>query len=102
MPQSGIHGQEVIGSADLQAMPTVLRGEPGPVLVDTASQTRDLLVVGAGRRGALRRLAGCRVNRYCLAHARCPVVAVPPTELAQQAGHRLGRRMFSRRALTAG
>jgi nucleotide-binding universal stress UspA family protein len=84
--------------ADLQAMPTVLRGEPGPVLVDTASQARDLLVVGAGRRGSLRRLAGCRVSRYCLAHARCTVVAVPPSELAQQAGHRLGRRMFSRRA----
>lgn len=88
--------------ADLRATPTVLRGEAGQVLIDTACRPRDLLVAGAGRRGALRRLAGCRVSRYCLAHARCPVVAVPPTDLAQQAGHRLGRLLFSRRALTPG
>jgi nucleotide-binding universal stress UspA family protein len=88
--------------ADLRATPTVLRGEAGQVLIDTACRPRDLLVVGAGCRGALRRLAGCRVSRYCLAHARCPVVAVPPTDLAQQAGHRLGRLLFSRRALTPG
>jgi nucleotide-binding universal stress UspA family protein len=61
----------------------VLRGEAGAVLVSVASSEGDVLVVGAGRRGALRRLVTCRVSRYCLAHARCPVVAVPPAELAQ-------------------
>jgi nucleotide-binding universal stress UspA family protein len=74
---------------DLRAAPTVLRGEAGQVLVNAAGQTHDLLVVGAGRRGALRRMIGCRVSRYCLAHAHCPVVAVPPADLAQEA-HRLG------------
>jgi Universal stress protein family len=70
------------------------------VLVDAACLSRDLLVVGAGRHGALRRPAGSRVSRYCVAHARCPVVAVPPADLARQATHRLGGRVFSRRALT--
>jgi hypothetical protein len=44
-----------------------------------------VLVIGAGRRGALARALSCGVSRYCLAHARCPVVAVPPAELAQLA-----------------
>ena len=34
-------------------------------------------MVGAGRRGAFGRMTACRVGRYCLAHAACPVVAVP-------------------------
>jgi nucleotide-binding universal stress UspA family protein len=83
--------------ADLQAAPAVLRGEAGQVLVDAACLPRDLLVVGAGRRGALRRMIGCRVSRYCLAHARCPVVAVPPADLAQEA-RRLGGRVLHRRS----
>jgi hypothetical protein len=27
------------------------------------------------------------VSRYCLAHAECPVVAVPPAILAREVGH---------------
>src|SRR3984885_10574245 len=42
--------------ADLQVEPHVERGETGPVLVDIASQREDLLVIGTGRRGGLRRL----------------------------------------------
>ena len=67
---------------DLAARSTVLRGEPGPVLTDIASRPGDVLVVGAGRRGAGRPLA-CHVSRYCLAQARCPVLAVPPPALAR-------------------
>ena len=48
-----------------------------------ADSDDDLLVVGAGRRGVFSRIAACRVSRYCLAHATCPVVAVPPSALAQ-------------------
>jgi nucleotide-binding universal stress UspA family protein len=88
--------------ADLRATPAVQRGAAGPVLVDAACRPGDLLVVGAGRRGGLRRLAGCRVSRYCLAHARCPLVAVPPADLAQQAARLLGGRLFARRALSPG
>jgi nucleotide-binding universal stress UspA family protein len=63
--------------------PRVVRGEPGPVLVDSASDPGDLLVVGTGRRG-LRRAMSQSVSRYCLAHARCPVTAVPPSALMEE------------------
>jgi nucleotide-binding universal stress UspA family protein len=61
----------------------VFRGDAGSVLVGVASDEDDLLVIGAGRRGVLRRMGACRVSRYCLAHAACPVIAVPPSALAQ-------------------
>ncbi len=63
---------------DLDIRPVVIRGEPGPALVEIASSGDDLLVVGAGRRGALTRMWHAKVSRYCLSHARCPVLAVPP------------------------
>jgi nucleotide-binding universal stress UspA family protein len=73
--------------ADLRCEPLTLRGEAGAVLVAAASRDGDVLVIGAGRRGLLARMA-CRVSRYCLARARCPVIAVPPSELARL-GHGL-------------
>ena len=68
---------------DLSVQPFVQRGQPGPVLVDIAGRPDDLLIVGAGRRGGLAWLGHGRVGRYCLAHAPCPVLAVPPATLAQ-------------------
>ncbi|MFI7235515.1 universal stress protein [Streptomyces cyaneofuscatus] len=58
-----------------------VRGEPGAVLVEAARSSEDLLVVGTGPRG--RWLPGIRpsVTRYCLEHATCPVLAVPPNPL---------------------
>lgn len=79
--------------ADLAVEPQVVRGPAGPVLVD-AGQPGDLLVVGTGRRGALRRLRRS-VSRYCLAHAHCPVVAVPPSDLMEEASR--GLRLWPRR-----
>lgn len=77
--------------ADVHAEPWLIRGAPGPALVETADRRNDLLVVGAGRRGRLRHPLHAGVARYCLAHAQCPVIAVPPpslqTELASP--HRL-------------
>ena len=68
--------------------PVVQRGEPGRVLLEIACRPDDLLVVGAGRRGPLAQIARSgKVSRFCLAHARCPVLAVPPPALAQEAGH---------------
>jgi nucleotide-binding universal stress UspA family protein len=61
----------------------VVRGDPAQVLVEIASQPDDILVIGAGRRGKLAHALSCRVSRYCLARAQCPVVAVPPPALAQ-------------------
>jgi nucleotide-binding universal stress UspA family protein len=68
--------------ADLSVQPVVQRGHPGPVLVAIAGHPDDLLVVGAGQRGGLAWLGHGRVSRYCLAHAQCPVLAVPPASLA--------------------
>ncbi len=65
---------------EVPIQPVVLRGDPGRVLV-AAVQAGDVLVVGAGRRGRLR-LARGKVARFCQAHASCPVIAVPPAELA--------------------
>ena len=61
----------------------VVRGDPARVLVEIASREDDVLVIGAGRRGMLARALSSRVSRYCLAHAQCPVVAVPPPALAR-------------------
>jgi nucleotide-binding universal stress UspA family protein len=76
--------------------PHVEMGRPGWVLVSLASRSDDVLVIGAGRRGILARIACSRVSRYCLAHACCPVLAVPPPELR----HSRLRWMFRHRTLT--
>jgi nucleotide-binding universal stress UspA family protein len=86
--------------ADMPVQPVVQRGLPGQILVETACHPGDLLVVGAGRRGVLARVWHTRVSRYCLAHAQCPVVAVPPAILAQQTGHGLHGWPFRRRAMS--
>jgi nucleotide-binding universal stress UspA family protein len=65
--------------------PAVVRGEPGPVLSDIAGEG-DLLVIGTGRRGLLSRVLHRSVSRYALAHARCPVLAVPPSALMEALG----------------
>jgi nucleotide-binding universal stress UspA family protein len=85
--------------ADLRVEPQVARGETGPVLVDTADQPDDLLIIGTGRRGALRRMLRRSVSRYCLAHARCPVVAVPPSALMDEMSHRRRSWQLRRHAL---
>jgi nucleotide-binding universal stress UspA family protein len=79
--------------------PEVMRGEPGHVLVGVATHPDDMLVIGAGRRGALAHALSCRVSRYCLAHAECPVVAVPPPALAQ-VSHGLRGWAFRHRGLS--
>lgn len=58
-----------------------VRATPGAALVDTARACDDLLVVGSGSRSPLRRLVRPSVARYCLAHAACPVLIVPPPPL---------------------
>jgi nucleotide-binding universal stress UspA family protein len=60
---------------------TLVRGAPGPSLLQVAQSAGDLLVVGTGRQGAMARLRHGRVTRYCLAHASCRVLVVPPPDL---------------------
>ncbi len=74
---------------DVQVDPCVARGETGPVLVDIADQPDDLLVIGTGRRSLVGRALRKSVGRYCLAHAKCPVLAVPPSALMDEMGRGL-------------
>jgi len=80
--------------ADVVVEPLAVRGPAGPVLVRAASRAGDLLVIGAGRRGTAGRVAGGYTSRYCLAHAACPVLAIPPSPLELEAGHGLLRWAF--------
>jgi nucleotide-binding universal stress UspA family protein len=70
--------------ADADVEPYIVRGETGPVLVDIADQSGDLLVIGTGRRSPVSRALRRSVGRYCLAHAKCPVLAVPPSALMDE------------------
>ncbi|WP_406247008.1 universal stress protein [Streptomyces anulatus] len=58
-----------------------VRGEPGAVLVEAAGSADGLLVVGTGSRRRWLSALRPSVARYCLAHAVCPVLAVPPNPL---------------------
>jgi len=75
--------------ADLRVESQAVRGDTGPVLVDAASQPDDLLIIGTGRRARFGRMMRRSVSRYCLAHARCPVLAVPPSALIDEMSHPL-------------
>ncbi|MEU6218971.1 universal stress protein [Streptomyces sp. NPDC047022] len=68
----------------------VARGAPGTALVEVADREDDVLVVGAGQRSLWHRACYRSVSRYCLAHAGCPVLAVPPSPLEAElsAAHR--------------
>jgi nucleotide-binding universal stress UspA family protein len=66
---------------DVAVQLLVVRARPGPMLVEFASKPDDLLVVGCGGRSLLSSAAHGSVTRYCVAHARCPVLAVPPPDL---------------------
>jgi len=79
--------------------PWVIRGAAGPALVETADRAHDLLVVGAGRRGFLRHALRASTARYCLAHAGCPVIAVPPPTLQAEIPSHLLRRISTDRLL---
>ncbi|MFF7210976.1 universal stress protein [Streptomyces sp. NPDC008238] len=78
---------DAIGSAfgglpeGLPLRAVIVRGAAGWALTQVADRPDDLLVVGAGRRGPLRRLLRPSVARHCLVHAGCPVLAVPRSPL---------------------
>jgi nucleotide-binding universal stress UspA family protein len=85
---------------DLDIRLAIVRGEAGPALVDAADSAGDLLVVGAGRRGVLSRMWRGKVSRYCLAHAPCPVLAIPHPATARQLGLGPGAWALRHRDLT--
>jgi nucleotide-binding universal stress UspA family protein len=53
------------------------RGQSGHVLV-RESQHADLLVVGTREHVGVERILIGSTSHYCLSHASCPIVAVPP------------------------
>jgi nucleotide-binding universal stress UspA family protein len=78
----------------LRIQPVIAQGSPGWILVRAASRADDVLVIGAGRRAGASRLWHGTVSRYCLAHASCPVVAVPPSELETALRYGLASRVL--------
>lgn len=50
--------------------------DPGPAVVGCSDQAA-AIVVGTKEHTGIGRLVYGSVSRYCLSHARCPVVAVP-------------------------
>jgi nucleotide-binding universal stress UspA family protein len=64
--------------------PVVVAEAAGPALVRYACRDDDLLVLGAGRRAWWRREVSSAVVRYCVRHATCPVLVVPPPPLTRQ------------------
>ena len=85
---------------DPLVQPHIERGPAGWVLVSLACRPGDVLVVGAGRRGTLARMAFSGGGRYCLAHAQCPVLAIPPPALARELRHGRLAWVFWHRPLT--
>jgi len=86
---------------DIEVHARVERGETGSVLVEVADQPDDLLVIGTGRRSFFLRALRSSVGRYCLAHAKCPVLAVPPSALMDEMGHSWLRMRSVRNAFPA-
>ena len=77
---------------DITMQAAAVRGDAEPVLIDVATGQEDLLIIGTSRRSSIGRLLHHDVGRYCLAHAQCPVLAVPPSALMNELGHGLRAR----------
>ncbi len=69
------------GAARVAVRQRVVRGPAGPVLVANADGA-DLLVVGHGPR--VTELLHRSVTWYCVRHATCPVLVIPPAMATQR------------------
>ncbi|WP_327683449.1 universal stress protein [Kitasatospora sp. NBC_00458] len=70
--------------AGVRLRSVAVRGETGQALVHCADRPGDLIVLGAGGRGALARALRPSVTAYCVRHASCPVLAVPRPPLQRE------------------
>lgn len=73
---------EVFGSTDtdIHIDGLALSGAAGHTLVQIANRENDLLVIGGGHRKRFGRWRS-PVAHYCVTHAVCPVLTVPPPPL---------------------
>ncbi|MEU6341400.1 universal stress protein [Streptomyces sp. NPDC046977] len=78
----------------------IARGPAARCLVHIADREDDLLVVGAGRPGLLRRLLASSVAHRCVRDAVCPVLSVPRPSLQElfESVRRRNARQLSLRA----
>ena len=66
----------------------VTRGPAGPALVDVAAELEaPFIIVGSVGHGAIVGVLLGSVSEYCVHHATCPVVVVPPHERTVKASH---------------
>jgi nucleotide-binding universal stress UspA family protein len=56
-------------------------GRPGPALLAVAERANDVLVLGARRGPGVSRLIRRGVAAYCVEHASCSVLRIPPPPL---------------------
>lgn len=86
--------QEGLGNipTDIPVNRLVAVGDPGQSLVMLAFRRDDLIVLGASRRGRVRRLFANRTSKYCIDCASCPVIVVPPPSMAEHMKRRRGLR----------
>lgn len=77
--------------ADVPVQLCIVRGAPGPTLVGCADRPTDLLVIGGSTRSRGWGPARASVAWYCARHGRCPVVVVPPPDLARTSTRQLVR-----------
>jgi nucleotide-binding universal stress UspA family protein len=63
--------------ADIGVTVEIPDSDPAVALVRMATESGDVIVVGTAGGHLLRRLIHGSVSRYCVKHARCPVVVVP-------------------------
>lgn len=68
---------------DLPTQPMIVRGPAGRVLATIADRESDLLIVGRSHRTWLHKAYYGSPPRYCLKHAGCTVIVVPPSRLTR-------------------
>jgi nucleotide-binding universal stress UspA family protein len=68
---------------DVEVRVVAPEGGAARALVELADRDNDLLVIGDCQRRGLRRVRSHTVARYCVRHAVCPVLVVPPPALAR-------------------
>jgi nucleotide-binding universal stress UspA family protein len=76
---------------DVEVQVVAPEGPVAKLLVELADRDEDLLVVGECQRRGLRRLVSRSVAKYCVRHAVCPVLIVPPPALARVARQDISR-----------